>query len=59
MVRVSQVQEIAQHLKTSSRKKGYDLLNDRKQAAFAVKEYLQDVFQQTHHLDPCRSNRED
>lgn len=50
-VRVSQVQEIATHIKTSSRKKGKDLLRDLSSTAFALKEYLQDVFQQTHGLD--------
>lgn len=50
-VRVSQAQEIALHLKTSGRKKGVALLRDRKDAALALKDYLQDVFQETHHLD--------
>ncbi len=50
-IRVAQAQEIASHLKTSARKKGVELLNDRKGAAMALKEFLQDVFQQTHHLD--------
>ncbi|MEM6672608.1 MAG: hypothetical protein AAF726_07165, partial [Planctomycetota bacterium] len=50
-VRVSQSQEIAQSLRTSSRKKGVALLRDRREAAMSLKEYLQDVFQQTHHLD--------
>lgn len=50
-VRVSQVQEIASHIKTSSRKKGTELLRDLSTAARALKEYLQDVFQQTHGLD--------
>ena len=46
-----QAQEIALHLKTSGRKKGVALLRDRKDAALALKDYLQDVFQETHHLD--------
>ncbi|MEL6428773.1 MAG: hypothetical protein AAFU73_02850 [Planctomycetota bacterium] len=50
-VRVSQAQEIARSLRTSSRKKGVDLLRSRREVAMALKEYLQDVFQQTHHLD--------
>lgn len=50
-IRVAQAQEIAENFKTSSRKKGPALLNDRKDAAMALKDYLQDVFQQTHHLD--------
>ena len=50
-VRVSQSQEIAACLRTSSRKKGTDLLRDRKETSMALKAYLQDVFQQTHHLD--------
>ena len=50
-IRVAQAQEIAQSLRTSVRKKGIALLHDRRGAAIALKEYLQDVFQQTHHLD--------
>lgn len=50
-VRVSQAQEIAQCLRTSSRKKGVALLRDRRETAMALKAYLQDVFQETHHLD--------
>lgn len=50
-IRVAQSQEIAQSLRTSSRKKGIELLRDRRKTAMALKEYLQDVFQQTHHLD--------
>lgn len=50
-IRVSQSQEIAKALRTSSRKKGVALLRDRREVAMALKEYLQDVFQQTHHLD--------
>ena len=50
-VRVAQSQEIAQSLRTSSRKKGIALLRDRRETAMALKEYLQDVFQETHHLD--------
>jgi len=50
-IRVAQSQEIAASLRTSSRKKGVTLLRDRRETAMALKEYLQDVFQQTHHLD--------
>ena len=50
-IRVAQSQEIAKALRTSSRKKGVALLRDRRGVAMALKEYLQDVFQQTHHLD--------
>ncbi|QDU67956.1 hypothetical protein [Engelhardtia mirabilis] len=50
-LRVSQVQEIAQSIKTSSRKTGFELLNELRAPAMAVKEYLQDVFQETHGLD--------
>lgn len=50
-VRVSQVQEVAAHLRTSSRKKGTELLRDLAPAAGALRDYLQDVFQQTHGLD--------
>ena len=50
-IRVAQSQEIAASLRTSSRKKGITLLRDRRETAMALKEYLQDVFQQTHHLD--------
>ena len=50
-VRVAQAQEIARSLRTSSRKKGVDLLRSRREIAMALKEYLQDVFQETHHLD--------
>ncbi|MEE8467180.1 MAG: hypothetical protein V3T22_01915, partial [Planctomycetota bacterium] len=46
--RVSQVQEIAGHLRTSSRKKGVALLTDLSPAARALKDYLQDVYQITH-----------
>jgi hypothetical protein len=49
--RVCQVQELAPFIKTSSRKKGMELLNSRAPAARALKDYLQDVFQQTHGLD--------
>ena len=50
-VRVSQNQEIAQSIHTSSRKKGSALLNDRKESAVLVRAYLQDVFQEVHCLD--------
>ena len=50
-VRVSQLQEIAQHLRTSSRKKGTELLRDLAPAAAALRDYLQDVYQETHGLD--------
>ena len=49
--RVCQAQELAQFIKTSSRKKGMELLNSRAPAARDLKDYLQDVFQQTHGLD--------
>ncbi|MCA9002531.1 MAG: hypothetical protein KDB61_11445, partial [Planctomycetes bacterium] len=49
--RVCQVQELAQYIKTSTRKKGMELLNSRAPAARVLKDYLQDVFQQTHGLD--------
>ncbi len=49
--RVSQVQELAAHLRTGSRKKGHELLKQNRPAAVAMKAYLQDVFQQTHGLD--------
>lgn len=49
--RVSQAQEVASHLKTSSRKKGPARLIDLTPAARALKEYLQEVFQVTHGLD--------
>lgn len=50
-VRVAQSQEISQYIKTTSRKKGTELLNELKPVADALREYLQDVFQETHHLD--------
>jgi chemotaxis protein histidine kinase CheA len=50
-VRVSQSQEIAPHIKSGSRKKGTELLNELKPIADLLREYLQDVFQETHHLD--------
>ena len=50
-VRVCQAQEIAESLRHGGRKKGVALLHDRRAAAMALKEYLQDVFQETHHLD--------
>ena len=49
--RVCQAQELAQYIKTSSRRKGMELLNSRAPAARDLKDYLQDVFQQTHGLD--------
>lgn len=49
--RVSQYQELAQHLRTSSRKKGVALLRDLTPAARSLKDYLQDVFQKTHGLE--------
>lgn len=49
--RVCQAQELAQYIKTSSRKKGMELLNSRAPAARELKDYLQDVFQETHSLD--------
>ncbi|HIG86152.1 MAG TPA: hypothetical protein EYQ25_03830 [Planctomycetes bacterium] len=50
-VRVSQCQEIALSIHTSSRKKGPALLNDRRDSAMLVRAYLQDVFQEVHSLD--------
>ena len=50
-IRVSQSQEISEFLRHGGRKKGVALLHDRRPAAMALKEYLQDVFQETHHLD--------
>lgn len=50
-LRVSQAQEIAPFIKTSSRKKGLELLNDRKETALLIKDYLQDVFQEVHGLE--------
>jgi hypothetical protein len=50
-VRVSQCQEIALSIHTSSRKKGPALLNDRRDSAMMVRAYLQDVFQEVHSLD--------
>ena len=49
-LRVSQSQEIAQYVRTSSRKSGTELLFEKKPVALAIKDYLQDVFQQTHGL---------
>ncbi len=49
--RVSQVQELAQHLRTSSRKQGTAQRVDNTQAATSLKVYLQEVFQKTHGLD--------
>ncbi|MHC4262740.1 MAG: hypothetical protein ACYSWX_09480 [Planctomycetota bacterium] len=49
-LRVSQSQEIAQFVRTSSRKTGTELLFERKPVSLAIKDYLQDVFQQTHGL---------
>ncbi len=49
-LRVSQPQEIGQFVRTSSRKSGTELLNERKEVSLAIKDYLQDVFQQTHGL---------
>ena len=49
-LRVSQSQEIAQFIRTSSRKTGTELLFEKKPVALAIKDYLQDVFQQTHGL---------
>ncbi|MEZ6017030.1 MAG: hypothetical protein R3F49_18075 [Planctomycetota bacterium] len=50
-IRVSQAQEISPYLKSSSRKKGAELLNELKPVAELLRDYLQDVFQETHHLD--------
>ena len=50
-VRVCQAQEISEFLRHGGRKKGVALLHDRREAAMALKEYLQDVFQETDALD--------
>jgi hypothetical protein len=50
-VRVSQVQELAQCIRTSSRKKGTALLNEHREVCMTLKTLLQEVFQQTHGLD--------
>ena len=50
-VRVSQVQELAQCIRTSSRKKGTALLNEHREVCLTLKTLLQEVFQQTHGLD--------
>ena len=50
-VRVCQAQEISENLKHGGRKKGVALLHDRREAAMALKDYLQDVFQETDALD--------
>ena len=50
-VRVCQAQEISENLKHGGRKKGVALLHDRREAAMALKGYLQDVFQETDALD--------
>ena len=49
--RVTQAQEISSHLKCSIRKTGTERLNELRPSAMALKEYLQDVFQQTHGID--------
>jgi len=49
--RVSQVQELAGHLRTASRKQGFERLRENEIAANAVREYLQEIFQKTHGLD--------
>ena len=50
-MRVSQTQEIAACFRTSSRKKGHELLNDYRPAALEVRLVLQEIFQQTHGLN--------
>ncbi|QDU85179.1 Translation initiation factor IF-2 [Planctomycetes bacterium Pla163] len=49
-LRVSQAQEIAQHFRTSTRKKGYDKLQSFREVALDLKEYIQEVYQQTHSI---------
>jgi len=49
-LRVCQAQEIAQYFRTSTRKKGFDRLHAYKSAALELKDYLQEVFQQTHSM---------
>ncbi|MHC4377939.1 MAG: hypothetical protein ACYS26_15175, partial [Planctomycetota bacterium] len=49
--RVSQHQEIAACFRTSTRKKGYERLAEYKAAASDLKDFLQEVFQQTHGLE--------
>lgn len=49
-LRVCQTQEIAQHFRTSTRKKGTDKLLSFAPIALELKEYLQEIFQQTHSM---------
>jgi hypothetical protein len=49
-LRVSQTQEIAQHFRTSTRKKGTDKLISFAPIALELKDYLQEIFQQTHSM---------
>jgi hypothetical protein len=49
-LRVSQAQEIAQHFRTSTRKKGYDKLQSFREVALDLKDYIQEVYQQTHSI---------
>jgi hypothetical protein len=50
-LRVAQVQEVAQFVRTSSRKTGLELRREHSAVAQSIKDYLQDVYQQTHSLD--------
>ena len=49
--RISQTQELVGHMKIGARKDKAELDRVKAQAAGALKEYLQEVFQQTHGLD--------
>lgn len=49
-LRVSQAQEIAQHFRTSTRKKGFDKLQSFREVALDLKAYIQEVYQQTHSI---------
>jgi hypothetical protein len=49
--RVCQLQELSVHMKMGGRKDKAELNRMKKKAAFALKEYLQEVFQETHGLD--------
>jgi hypothetical protein len=49
-LRVCQTQEIAQHFRTSTRKKGTDKLISFAPIALELKDYLQEIYQQTHSM---------
>jgi hypothetical protein len=49
--RVSQHQEISACFRTSTRKKGFERLAEYKAAASDLKDFLQEVFQQTHGME--------